>query len=141
MRYWKVCDPTLRGDNYWVKIVKFMYFFEKMSSQPSSIHVYSNNDQWRIYQNCKFHDAKGRGSYARVWPNKSYSKNVLTIFYDWNIADRLLNTFQWTNLKYSAKIRQTEYIVMMVKEGSIEIVNFMNPGVGVVVVRCGHIDE
>ena len=141
MRYWKACDPTLRGDNYWVKIVKFMYFFEKMSSQPSGIHVYSNNDQWRIYQNCKFPDTQGRGSYARVWPNKSYSKNVLTIFYDWNIADRLLNTFQSTNLKYSAKIRQTEYIVMMVKEGSIEIVNFMNPGVGVVVVRCGHIGE
>ena len=28
-------------------------------------------------ENCKFHDPLGRGSCARAWPYKSYSKNAL----------------------------------------------------------------
>ena len=38
-----------------------------------------------------------------------------------------------------AKIRKTKYIlVMMIREASTEIVNFMTPGVGVLVLRRGH---
>ena len=45
-------------------------------------------------------------------------------------------------LLYSqALIRQTKYVVMMTKEGSTKIVNFMTPGVGVVVLRRGHISH
>ena len=39
----------------------------------------------------------------------------------------------------SASSRQTEYIVMMSKEASTKIVNFMTPGAGVPVMGCGHI--
>ena len=39
----------------------------------------------------------------------------------------------------SASSKQTEYIVMMSKEASTKIVNFMTPGAGVLVMRCGHI--
>ena len=45
-------------------------------------------------------------------------------------------------LLYSqALIRQTKYVVMMTKEGSTKIVNFMTPGVGVLVLGCGHISH
>ena len=43
-------------------------------------------------------------------------------------------------LLYSkALIRQTKYVVMMTKEGSTKIVNFMTPGAGVLVLGRGHI--
>ena len=40
-----------------------------------------------------------------------------------------------------ALIRQTMYIVMITKEGSTKIVNFMTPGAGVLVLGCGHISH
>ena len=40
-----------------------------------------------------------------------------------------------------ALIRQTKYVVTMTKEGSTKIVNFMTPGVGVLVLRRGHISQ
>ena len=43
-------------------------------------------------------------------------------------------------LLYSgAWFRQTKFIVMMTKEGSTKIVNFMTPGTGALVLGCGHI--
>ena len=43
-------------------------------------------------------------------------------------------------LLYSgAWFRQTKCIVMMTKEGSTKIVNFMNPGAGVLMLGRGHI--
>ena len=45
-------------------------------------------------------------------------------------------------LLYSqALIRQTKYVVIMTKEGSTKIVNFMTPGVGVLVLGRGHISH
>ena len=41
-------------------------------------------------------------------------------------------------LYYQALIRQTKYVVMMTKEGSTKIVNFMTPGAGVLVLGRGH---
>ena len=38
-------------------------------------------------------------------------------------------------------IRQTKYVVMMTKEGSTKIVNFMTLGVGVLVLGRGHISH
>ena len=45
-------------------------------------------------------------------------------------------------LLYSqALIRQTKYVVIMTKEGSIKIVNLMTPGVWVLVLGRGHISH
>ena len=45
-------------------------------------------------------------------------------------------------LLYSqALIRQTKYIVMMTKEGSTKIVNFMTHRVGVLMLGRGHISH
>ena len=46
------------------------------------------------------------------------------------------------SLLYSqALISQTKYVVMMIKEGSSKIVNFMTPGVVVLVLGHGHISH
>ena len=57
-------------------IVKMHYFF-KLPGIDQTNQVYSNDDQGRVYQNCKFHDPWGRGSCAGAWPYKSYSENAL----------------------------------------------------------------
>ena len=45
-------------------------------------------------------------------------------------------------LLYSqAQIRQIKYVVMMTKEGSTKIVNFMTPGAGVLVLGRGLISH
>ena len=45
-------------------------------------------------------------------------------------------------LLYSqAKIRQTKYVEMMTTERSTKILNFMTPGVGVLVLGRGHISN
>ena len=44
-------------------------------------------------------------------------------------------------LNSQALIRQTKYVVMMTKEGSYKIVNFMTPRVGVLVLGRGHISH
>ena len=45
-------------------------------------------------------------------------------------------------LLYSqALIRQTKYVVMMTKEGSTKIINFMTPGTGVLVLGRCHINH
>ena len=60
---------------------------------------------------------QGRDSCGRAWPYKSYSENALFL------KNLLLYSQAW--------IRQTKYIVMMTKEGSTQIMNFMTPGAGV----------
>ena len=45
-------------------------------------------------------------------------------------------------LLYSqALIRQTKYVVMMTKEESTKIINFITYGAGVLVLGCGHISH
>ena len=39
--------------------------------------VYCNDVQGKVYQNCKFHDPRDRGSCARACPLKLYSENAL----------------------------------------------------------------
>ena len=39
--------------------------------------VYNNNGQGRVYQTCKFHDLRPRGSCAKAWQYMSYGENVL----------------------------------------------------------------
>ena len=67
-------------------IVKMHYFFKNLFSTPRhrsdklSLLNYSYDDQGRVYQNCKFHDPRGRGYCARAWPYESYSENALFLF-------------------------------------------------------------
>ena len=60
-----------------IPVVKMHLFVEKSSSLLPVIdqtnYVYSDDDQERVYKNCNFHDSRGRGSCARVWPCKSYT--------------------------------------------------------------------
>ena len=49
--------------------------------------------------------------------------------------------FKTLLLDSQALIRQTKYVVMMTKEGSTKIVNFMTPGTGVLVLGHGHISH
>ena len=81
--------------------------------------VYRNHDQGRVYQNCKFHFPWGWGSCARAWPYAFFFKNLL--------------------LYSQAQIRQTKYIVIITKEGSTQIVNFMTIWVWILVLGCGYI--
>ena len=64
-------------------------------------------------QNCIFYDPQGKGSCARAWTYKSCGENALFL---------LLYSQAW--------IRQTMFIVMMTKEGSTHITDFMAPGQG-----------
>ena len=59
--------------------------------------VFSNDDQGRVFQNCKFHDPQGRGFCARVWPYKSYSENALFLLK----SSSLLPGIDQTNYVYS----------------------------------------
>ena len=68
-----------------------------------------NNDQGRVYPNCKFLDPRGRGFFVLGHGHVSHSENALFLL----------------NLLSKALIRQTKYIVMMTKEGCAKIVNFM----------------
>ena len=62
-------------------IVKMHSFFNKPSTLIPGIdqtkQVCGNDEQGRVYQNCKFHDPLGRGSCARAWSYKSYSEYAL----------------------------------------------------------------
>ena len=49
--------------------------------------------------------------------------------------------FKCLRLSSQALIRLTKYVVMMTKEGSSKIVNFMTPRVGVLVLGRGHINH
>ena len=60
--------------------LKMHYFCKKNSPLLPGIDqiiVYCNDNQGRVYRNFNFHDSRGRGSYASVWPYKSYSKITL----------------------------------------------------------------
>ena len=54
---------------------------------------------------------------------------------------KLMYFFKNLLLYSQALIRQTKYVVMMTIEGSTKIVNFMTPGVGVLVLGRGHISH
>ena len=60
-----------------------------------------------------------------------------------HISKRVKMHYSFKNLLFysQAKIRQTKNIIMMNKEGSTQIVNFMTPGVGVLALRCGLISK
>ena len=47
-------------------------------------------------------------------------------------------SFKNLHLYSQAKIRQTQNIIMMNKEGSTQIVNLMTPRAGVLALGCGH---
>ena len=51
------------------------------------------------------------------------------------------NLHQFSQAQAYMQIRLAKYIEMMTKEGSTQIVNFITPGTGVLVLGCGHIHE
>ena len=62
------------------------------------------------------------GSCAKVWSYKLYSEKTLFLY-------------------SQVQIRQTEGIVMMSKEGSTNILNFMTPTTGILVLGCCQISH
>ena len=70
--------------------------------------VHSNDDQGRVYKNCKFNDPRSRGSCAGAWQYKSFSENALFF------KNFLLYTQSY--------IRQTESIEMMKNKESTKVV-------------------
>ena len=56
-------------------------------------------------------------------------------------SEKLLYFLKNLLLYSQALIRQTKYVVMMTKEGSSKIVNFMTPGAGVLVLGRGLISH
>ena len=60
------------GRDYVSHKVKMHYFFKKYASllpgmdQTNYVHVYSNDNKGRVFQNYKLHDPQGRGSCARA---------------------------------------------------------------------------
>ena len=44
-----------------------------------SVKFCYSDDQGLVYQNYKFHDTEGRGSYVGAWPYKSNNENALFI--------------------------------------------------------------
>ena len=61
--------PSLQGEI--ILGVKLMYLFKRLLlyswAQNRQNWEYSNGDQGRVYQNCKFHDLWDRGPCARTW--------------------------------------------------------------------------
>ena len=64
-----------------------------------------------------------------MWSYKSYSENALLLLK----FSSLLSTL--------SQIRQTDCIVMMIKEGSAKIVNFMTPGDVDLTLGQGHLSH
>ena len=60
-----------------------------------------------------------------------------------HISYRVKMHYFFKNLFFNSQalIRQTKYVVMMTKEGSTKILNFMTPWVGVLVLGRGHISH
>ena len=66
-----VAGILLLGRGHLSHILKMHYFFKNSFALLPGIdqanYVYSNDDQGKVYQNCKFHDPRGRGSDAWTW--------------------------------------------------------------------------
>ena len=65
----------LLGHGHISHILKMHYFFKNpfalLPGFDQTNYVYSNDDQGKVYQNCKFHDPRVRGSDARTWSGNS----------------------------------------------------------------------
>ena len=114
-----------RGGNLGVKL---MYFLKNLLLYPGAWFrqtVYSNDDQGRVYQNCNFHDPRA----GVLVLNLGQISHIVKIHY-----------FFKNLLLYSqAYIKQTRYKVMMTKEGSTKIVNFLTPWQFFFVLKHGYI--
>ena len=59
--------PTGMGDNLWVKSVKYIYLLKIVFStskyyiRQTDIYTRSNDEQGKVYQNCRFHDPTVQG--------------------------------------------------------------------------------
>ena len=62
--------------------------------------VYSNDDQWRVYLNCKFHDSRGRGTCSRVVGEGKDRRGMVKIMYN-NFVDVHIDCYGTNRLKCS----------------------------------------
>ena len=66
----KFHDPLSQGDIILGKNVKIGYLFKNLflyfQAYFTQNGVYSDNDQGKVYPNCKFHEPLGKGSCTRV---------------------------------------------------------------------------
>ena len=78
--------PFWKDQKIWIQIaiVVQLYVFSLAIlsvCHPFSGHqsywIYKIYDQGRIYENCKFHDAQGKDSFATAWLYESYIENAL----------------------------------------------------------------
>ena len=112
-------------------ILKMHYFFKNLLFTQVKIRqsnqLCSNDEQGMVYQIINFMTPRagvlvqGCGHISRIVKMHYFFKNLL--------------------LYSQTYIKQTKYIVMMNKEGSTKIVNFMTPRAGVLVLGCGHISH
>ena len=123
-------EVLMLGRSHISHIVKMHYFFKQFfsSSGKDQINqVCSNDDQERVYQNCNFHDPWDRGSCARAWPYKSYSKNAL---------------FLQKNLPMPPGKDQINQVCSNDDQVRVyQILIFMTPGTGALVLGHGHINH
>ena len=78
-------------------LCKIDVFLKKIFSTPRHGPyklMYSNDDQGRVYQNCTFHDPRGRGSCAGAWSYKSYNKNALFLLKSFSLLKGIEQTNQ-----------------------------------------------
>ena len=59
-------------------VLKMHYFFKNLLFYSQAWIRQTKYDQGRVYQICKFHDPRGRGSDVRAWPYNSCSEYVLS---------------------------------------------------------------
>ena len=76
-----------------------------------------------------FHDPQGRGSCAKLWPYKPYSKNALFL--------KMLIFF--STAEHRSDKLSIYTVIMINKEGFTKTVKFMTPWERVVVLGCGHV--
>ena len=86
--------PSPRGGNFGVKSVKLMNFLKTSSLLWVTVQtklVYSDNDQGRAYQNCKFHMSPGAGVLVL---GCGYLSHIMKMHYFFKICSLLRGMIQ-----------------------------------------------
>ena len=80
-KIWNVIPPS-HGDMILGQNCKIDVFSSSLLLIMYQINwIYSNDKQGRIYQNCKCHDPRGRGSSAWAWPQVIKWKCIISFKY------------------------------------------------------------
>ena len=124
---YKFPDPQPKGRYFGVKSVKFMYFFKNFL-------FYSGG----LFRQTKYIVIMTREGSTKIVIVMTSRTGVLVLGCG-HISHIVKTHYFFKNLIYShAWIRRTTYKVMMTKERSTKIVNFMTPRAGVLMLGRGH---